>query len=304
MFLGVQLRGVAGQAMKPDVLRNTQVLRYVGTCPIEDHDNEVPWMGSTDLFEKIIHPVGVHVFTNHPVQFTLKWADGPVHIDELPLVTVTNGRPNWHWCPAASQPYHPAKSCFVLEDQADRSVFDIGLVQDGRQRLGKFFLHSSCNWGSLFGCRVSGAIFRQPCRARNRYTTEAATGRPSLCDKAARMGDTTNTPPVLACSAHGLMKSRSSSILRRARRRPPQEDLCGTAPSPRRFLNRVWRRCTVARLTPSVCPVCSRVTSRSAGNEIANACLYSSRLTVWRATWCACITSFISIRFGLAIPSL
>jgi hypothetical protein len=32
--------------------------------------------------------------------------------------------------------------------------------------------------------------------------------------------------------------------------------------------------------------------------------LYSSKLSVWRATWCACITSFISILFGLAIQAL
>src|SRR3972149_4468833 len=290
--------------MKPDVLRNTETFRYVGTCSIEDHDNEVLWMGPADLRQELVHPVGVHVSTNHPVQLALERADSPVHIDELSLVAVTYGRAKWLGRPAPSQSHHPAKPCFILEDQADGSVLDIGSVQDVRQRFGKFFFQSSCNWGSLLGCRVVGAIFRQPCRARNRYTTEAATGRPNFCDRAARMGETTNTPPVLACSAHGLRKSRSSSITIRARRRPPQADLRGAAPSLRRLLNRVWRRCTVARLTPSVWPVCSRVIPKSVGNDIANACLYSSRSPVWRATWRACLTRFTSVLFDLAIPAL
>ena len=40
------------------------------------------------------------------------------------------------------------------------------------------------------------------------------------------------------------------------------------------------------------------------GNETANACLYSSRFLAWRAAWRACITRFMSIRLGLAIPAL
>lgn len=39
---------------------------------------------------------------------------------------------------------------------------------------------------------------RQPCRAKKRYTIEAATGRPNCCANAARSGETTNTPPVWA----------------------------------------------------------------------------------------------------------
>src|SRR3972149_2903419 len=119
---------------------------------------------SLDLWE-LVHPVGVHVFANHPVQLALKRADSPVHVDELTLVAVAHARAKWQRRPTASQANHSDKPRFVLEDQTNGAAFDICWVQDGRQRFGKFFSQSSCSLGSLFGCRVSGDIFSQPCSA-------------------------------------------------------------------------------------------------------------------------------------------
>jgi hypothetical protein len=55
-----------------------------------------------------------------------------------------------------------------LKHQPDVTTFDHIGGEQGLQHFGEFFFHFSCTSGSLFGCRVSGATFRQPCRARSR----------------------------------------------------------------------------------------------------------------------------------------
>ena len=256
-----------------------------------------------DLAQEFIHPLGVHLKTDHPVQLTLTRADGAVNIDELPFVTIAHTRTQRRRCPTTSQPYHPPKPRFILENHSDIPALDNLWFQDGRQHFRKFFFQSSWACGSLLGCRVSGATFRQPCRARNRYTTELATGRPNRCAKAARMGETTSTPPALACSAHGCRKARSASESRRARRRPPHDFRRFPRPC-RRHRNRACSLGTVARPTPSSCAVFSNVAANSAGNRMAMAWRYSSRSRVRWVTWCAWATNLKSICRGLAITTI
>lgn len=162
----------------------------------------------------------------------------------------------WRGRPASANAHHAAKTRFILKHQPNLAPPHFFWYQQGIQRLGEFFSQSSWISGSLFGWRVSGATLRQPCRARSRYATEAATGRPNRCAKAARKTDMTNTPPRSACSAQGARNARSSSTLVSTFRRPP---CClGTGqPLRRRSRNRACSRGAVARPTPSRDAVCS-----------------------------------------------
>ena len=143
--------------------------------------------------------------------------------------------------------------------------------------LREVFFHSVWAARLLFGCRVSGAIFRHPCRASRRYTTEGATFRPSFSANAARRGKTTSMPAVRACSTQGVRKASSSSSVIRARRRPPQRrrgKRLGSSPS----RNLCCKRGTLARLTPSRAAVSSKVVWATAGKRTAWAARSSFRL--------------------------
>ena len=153
--------------------------------------------------------------------------------------------------------------------------------------------------GSFFGCFVSGATFRQPCRANNRQTTEALTGWPTRCARAARMGERTNKPASRACSAHGFKKSISSCGLSSDFRRPPQFRLPEAEVRPRS--SRICIRLTDAVPTPSKFAVSSRVRPTLTGNRTASADLKSLRFCVALTVRVALATSFTLMCMGLAI---
>src|SRR3990167_5419571 len=170
------------------------------TGAINDHQHELRGMGGTNLRQEFGHALGVHLPTGHPVKLTLDGADGAIDIDELPLVAVAYRRSFWTGRPAAANAHHSTKARLVLEHQAHPSTLNLFWLHKRCQCFGEFFFHSSCTCGSLLGWRVSGATLRQPWRASIRYTTEAATGCPSLCANAARSGDATKTSPALDSS--------------------------------------------------------------------------------------------------------
>lgn len=60
------------------------------TGTIDNHDDEFGRMGLADLNKELVHLPGVHLRTNHPVQFSLDGTDGSVNIGELPLVAVVD----------------------------------------------------------------------------------------------------------------------------------------------------------------------------------------------------------------------
>jgi len=151
MFLRIEFRGISGQAQEAHVLRNAQVLRFVGTGTIHDHDQEFRPVGLTDLREEFVHPFGVHVRGDFPVQLTLHRTHGPVDIHELALVTIGYDGPQWFGSPTAPKPYHPAKPRFVLEQNPHRSPLDRFGGQQGRHVFREFFFQSSWTWGSLLG---------------------------------------------------------------------------------------------------------------------------------------------------------
>ena len=173
-------------------------------------------------------------------------------------------------------------------------------VSRGLPVFREVFFHASWICGSLFGCRVSGATLRQPCRANRRYTTEAATGRPNFCANAARSGETTRIPPSLEACTQGARKRSSSSSSSEARRRPPQfgRIASGLANSRRR---RACSLGTVARPMPSTAALCSSVAPNSAGSSTACAQRRASTLSASLTAAWACVTNSGSTRRGLAM---
>ena len=153
--------------------------------------------------------------------------------------------------------------------------------------------------GSFFGCLVSGATFRQLCRANNRQTTEAFTGCPIRCARADLIGERTIKPASWACSAHGFRKSTSSSDVSNDFRRPPQLRF-GDA-DVRLISRRICIRFTDAVPTPSKFAVSLRERPALAGSRTASADLKSSRFVVDFTVRVALATSFKSICIGLAI---
>src|SRR5512137_1129516 len=88
-----------------------------------------------------------------------------------------------------------------------------------------FFFHSCWATTSVFGCRVSGATFRQPFRATKRYKTDGATPCPTCSAKAVRNEESTTNSPVLARSSQEVRNPFSSACVSRARLRPPHDRL-------------------------------------------------------------------------------
>jgi hypothetical protein len=230
MFLRVQLGRVRRQRQQPDVFRDDQFLGFVRTGPVQHHHDEIGRVSPADLNEELAHSRRIHLAAQPPIQLALQRTDRAVHIDELPLVAVADHGPQGRRCPAPPGSHHASKPGLVLKHQAHRTAHGQIGCQQGSQRFREFFFQSAWAAGSLLGWRVSGATLRHPCRANRRYTTEAATFfRPSVSARAARSGDTTNTPALRACSAQGARNAFSASSVMMARLRPPhlREDRAG-----------------------------------------------------------------------------
>ena len=299
MLLRIELGGVSGQRYQANVLGHRQVFGLMRASPVDDHHDEFVGMGVAHLPQKLTHAHGVHLTTDHPVELALQRTDRTVDIHELAFIAVEHDRSPGQRRPTAPGTRHAAEPRFVLEHEPHRAPVQLDLIQDGSQRLGEFFFHASCAARSPLGWRVSGATLRQPCRANSRHTTEAATGRPKRCAKAARIGESTSTPASLACSAHGAKNCFSCSILSSALRRPPHRSRLARGRTDWR--KRSCSRGTVARPTPKMAAVCSKVADAKAGSRTAWAARSCSTSVVWATTCLAFTTSPLSIRRGLAI---
>ena len=234
-------------------------------------------------------------------QLAQQRTDRPVDIHELSFVAIEHDRSPGPRRPTAPRTRHAPEARLVLEHEPYWASAQFNLIQDGSQRLRKFFFHASCATRSLLGWRVSGAILRHPCRANSRHTTEAATGRPRRCANAARIGESTSTPASLACSAQGAKNCVSCSMLSSALRRPPQRGRFARGRTDWR--KRSCSRGTVARPTPKMAAVCSNVAEAKAGSRTAWAARSCSRSVVWATACRAFTTSPLSIRRGLVIQT-
>jgi len=151
MLLRIELWRITGQSVESDILRDTEILGRVGTCPIQDHDDEFVRMRFADLIRKLIHPFGIHLRADFPVELSLLRTHRPIDIHELPFVTVGDLRAQRRRCPTTSNTHHPTKPGFVLKHEPDRTFLNrFGLQQD-RHLAREFFFHSSWILGSLFG---------------------------------------------------------------------------------------------------------------------------------------------------------
>lgn len=219
------------------------------------------------------------------------------------FIAVVDHRTQRRRRPAAFDSDHAAEAGFVLEHQTHAAgLYRFG-VEDICQNLREFFFQSCCAFGSAFGCRVSGATLRQPWRSSIRYTTVAATGRPTLWAKAARNDETTSIRPSLACFTQGVKNAFSSSVVNKARRRPPQF-LGETLPRVGRCRNRACSRATVARPTPSTTAVSFQLIPITAGRSIACAHLSCSALCAFAAATRARFIVIGSIRHGFDMPTI
>src|SRR3990167_641922 len=211
MFLRVEFRRIGRQTDQAHVFRHCQVLTHVGTRPIHHHDDEVITVRLTYLNEEFAHARGVHLSADHPIQIALQRTDRTIHIDKFAFIAVIDHRTLWCVGPAFANAHHAPETRLVLKHQTYAPASHNFGFGDGSQVFGQFFFQSSCACASLFGCRVSGATLRQPCRSSSRYTTDALTVRPNFCDKAARNGETTGMFPELANGPQGAGIWRSFS---------------------------------------------------------------------------------------------
>ncbi|MDO8595498.1 MAG: hypothetical protein Q7R45_02630 [Sulfuricaulis sp.] len=283
VLLGIEFGGVCRQPNETDVVWHDEILGFMRTGAIQDNYDEFLWVCRTHLGKKLAHPDRVHFSADLPIQITFARTDATVDVSKLPFVAIVDDRTIRRRCPATFDSHHPPKAGLVLKHQTHVAWLHGFCTEQIRQDLREFFFQSSWALGSAFGCRVSGATFRQPWRSNMRYSTVAATGRPILWASAARNGETTNNPPSLACCTQGAKNDSSSVALNNARRRPPQFR-SALAPRFTYVRNRSWSRGTLARPTPSIAAVSSKVRPASAGNRTACAHRNSSAL-------CACATA-------------
>src|SRR5574341_614892 len=269
--------------------------------PVQDHHEELLGVGLAHRGEKLAHARRVHRARQAPIQLPVAGTDRPLHVHELALVAVLQHRPQRGRGPAPLGADPASQARLVVKQQAHGAGAPDRRGHHGCHRFREFFFPAAWATGSLLGCLVSGATLRHPWRAKSRYTTEARTGRPRCWARAARTGAATTTPASRAWASQGAKKPRSCASVRRARRRPPQRGR-GAGTGPTAWRNRCWRRATVARLTPSTAAVCSNVVWASAGRSTAWAARRSAMSVVRATTACALVTSFASMRRGLAMP--
>lgn len=203
-------------------LMHGEVFGAMQAGAIQDHYDQGSRMRGPDLGEELVHPPSVHFLADHPIQFAFPRTNRSLDISELSSIAVVDHRPQRRRRPAAFESDHATETCLVLEHQPHATRFYAFSVEEICQRLREFFFQSSCAFGSASGCRVSGATVRQPWRSNIRYTTVAATDRPTFWAKAARNEDTTSILRSWACSTQGAKNFSSSFQVKSARRRLPQ----------------------------------------------------------------------------------
>src|ERR1035437_3804788 len=162
-------RSVAGAHMQADVFRNLEFLGSVGTGSVHNHNDEFLSMRLTDLSQKLVHWLGVHLGADLPIQFSLDRADRAVDIGKLPFVAVVHRRTRRRRRPTASNPYHPPETSLVLEHDPHWPLSHGFFGQQGRQVFRKFFSKppefEDRSWGD--------AYLEQPCAIHD----APATGR-------------------------------------------------------------------------------------------------------------------------------
>lgn len=151
---------------------------------IQNHNDKFLAIFFADLPHKTVHAVGIHLFAGHMVKGSITRTYRSILICELSDQGQINGRPVWRRGPTSPRIAHASKPGFVLKHQAHGQMVCV-FYAGGRHDLGQFFLNSSCETGSLFGCFVSGCTLRHPWRANKRYVVDTGTSYPSRCTKAA-----------------------------------------------------------------------------------------------------------------------
>ena len=250
--------------------------RALALCELAPyHHDELSRMGLADLGEKLPHPDRVHLAAQPPIQLAFQRGDRAIDVHKFPFVAIVE-----HRAQEARRPAPLGAPSVRTGPRPETSSAPAGVPPPpgsaGLPTCPGVFFHAAWATRSCWGCWVSGATRRHPCRASRRYTTEAATFCPKCSASAARSGETTNTPALRACSTHGARKACSSSRVMSARRRPAHRfgaDWGSLHPS----RNRCWSRGTVARPTPSRAAASSKVVRAKAGRRMGWAARRSFR---------------------------
>lgn len=125
------------------VVRQIQILGPMGTCPVQNHDDEVLRMSPTYLLQKFRHVLGVHFFGNHPVELAVVRTDRPIHIGELSFVAIGHDRTAGSGSPTPPGFCHAPKTSFVLEDQTHGTILGVVFPDGGTQCLFEFFFQAA-----------------------------------------------------------------------------------------------------------------------------------------------------------------
>src|SRR5664279_5292052 len=113
MLLGIEFRRISGELVQANVFWNLEFLGSVRTGSVHNHDNEFLSMCLTDLFQELVHLLGVHLWADLPIQFSLDRTDRTIDIGKLPFVAVVHHRTRRCRRPTASNPYHPPETGLV-----------------------------------------------------------------------------------------------------------------------------------------------------------------------------------------------
>src|ERR1035437_2684307 len=139
MLLGIEFRRISGEPVQANVFWNLQFLGSVGTGSVHNRDDEFLCMRLADLFQELVHLLGVHLWADLPIQFSLHGADRAIDIGKLPFVAVVHHRARRRRRPTASNPHHPSETSLVLEHDPHPPRSHGFRCQQGRQVFGEFF---------------------------------------------------------------------------------------------------------------------------------------------------------------------
>ena len=106
-----------------DILGYRQSFGLVRTGSVGHHHDAVGRVSLADLGEKLAHALHVHLATQSLIQLGLQRIDGAIQINELPIVTVADHRPQRCGLTATLAMHHPSEPGLVLKHRrASRSI--------------------------------------------------------------------------------------------------------------------------------------------------------------------------------------
>ena len=132
-------------------------------CPIKYHDDSVVGVSRRHLVKKYLHTLPIDMWQYQRIHFAIGYRNCRIRIGVfLAHHCITNGTDGFR-APTTPCIGDTTEAGLVHKHQSDRG-FSPPRFADSGNEVGEFFFQSSCTTILDFGCRLSGASFRQPCR--------------------------------------------------------------------------------------------------------------------------------------------